>query len=86
MQRFGEAKEELEKVLAHAELRGAALLVFANKQDLPHSAKPAELIEHLSLHTIAGDREWLLQPSNALTGEGLAEGFEWLRVNVKNSL
>ncbi|KHJ85818.1 hypothetical protein OESDEN_14447 [Oesophagostomum dentatum] len=55
----------------------AKFLVFANKQDLPNAINCAELIKVLELHENSG-QQWHVQPSNAVTGEGIAEGLEWL--------
>merc|ERR1719486_377502 len=41
--RIGEAKDELNKMLAEDELREAIVLVFANKQDLPNAMSVAEV-------------------------------------------
>merc|ERR1712135_256156 len=60
--RIGEAQEELATLLGDEELRGAAVLVFANKQDL-HSFR---------------DRRWHVQPACATTGDGIQEGLKWL--------
>merc|ERR1712224_938096 len=50
--RIEDAREELSKMLAEDEMRDAAVLVFANKQDLPHSMSAAEVIEKLDLHRL----------------------------------
>lgn len=42
---------------------------------------PAEVTEKLGLHRMR-DRNWYVHPSNALTGEGLFEGLNWLTQNV----
>ena len=41
----------------------------------------AEVAEKLSLHTIKG-REWNIQGTCALTGDGLYDGLEWLSKNA----
>merc|ERR1711879_25899 len=45
--RIEDAHEELTKMLGEDEMRDAALLVFANKQDLPNSMPAAEITEKL---------------------------------------
>ena len=62
-------------MLAEEELRDAALLVFANKQDLPGAMKPDELSRRLKLDEIARDHIWKVEPSCATTGEGIFEGL-----------
>ncbi|KIH65696.1 hypothetical protein ANCDUO_03980 [Ancylostoma duodenale] len=59
------------------------MLVFANKQDMPNALSAAEISRALELHNIK-NREWYVQPSNAITGEGLIEGLEWLHSVVIN--
>ena len=71
--RINEAKETLEGVLNHQALRNVPVLVLANKMDMAQ-LKPAQLVEKMGLHTLRG-REWNLQPTCALTGEGITEGF-----------
>jgi len=53
------------------------LLVYANKQDLLSALSASDLSLGLGLHTVK-DRAWQMQPCSAKTGEGLAEGLEWL--------
>ena len=77
-------KERLEKVretlalcLIEEELKDAALLIFANKQDLHVAVSPNELTEILEMGKI-NNRRWLVQGSSATTGQGLKEGLDWL--------
>ena len=74
------AKEELQRMLGEEELRDAVVLVFANKQDLGVMSV-AEVTEKLGLHTLRG-REWYIQGTCAMTGDGLYEGLEWLSKTV----
>merc|ERR1719433_1485870 len=71
------AREELTKTLHEDEMRDAALLVFANKQDLPNVLTTAEVTEKLGLHNLR-HREWCIQSACATTGDGLYEGLDWL--------
>ena len=59
-ERVGEAREELNRMLAEDELRDAVLLVFANKQDLPNAMGAAEITEKLGLHNLR-NRNWYIQ-------------------------
>lgn len=70
------AKEELHKMLGEDELKDAVVLILANKQDMGVMSV-AELTDKLALHTLRG-REWYIQGTCALTGDGLSEGFDWL--------
>jgi ADP-ribosylation factor protein 1 len=76
-ERVNEAAEELQKMLNEDELRDAALLVFANKQDLPNAMSVAELTDKLGLHSIR-NRKWYIQSTCATSGDGLYEGLDWL--------
>merc|ERR1719326_2638414 len=46
------AREELIKMLNDDEMRDAAVLVFANKQDLPNAMPAAEVTDKLGLHNL----------------------------------
>lgn len=76
-ERIAEAKDELHKMLQEDELRDAALLVFANKQDLPNAMLTAEVTEKLGLGQMRG-RTWYIQGTCATQGQGLYEGLDWL--------
>eukprot|EP01045_Picozoa_sp_COSAG04_P004560 COSAG04_NODE_200_length_20490_cov_33.582021_1_plen_3559_part_10 len=75
--RVGEAHDELHKLLSEHELREAALLVFANKQDLPNAMSVAEVTDKLALQSLR-NRKWYIQSTCAMSGEGLLEGLNWL--------
>ncbi|GAQ83255.1 GTP-binding ADP-ribosylation factor [Klebsormidium nitens] len=75
--RVQEAREELHSILNADEMRNVAVLVFANKQDLPTAMNVAELTDKLGLHSIR-QRSWYIQSACAPTGEGLYEGLDWL--------
>jgi len=57
------AKEELNRMLSEDELREAALLVFANKQDLPNAMKVQEVTERLGLNKLRL-RQWYEKQAN----------------------
>jgi len=76
-ERVNEAREELNKMLSEDELRDAVLLVFANKQDLPHAMAPSEITDKLGLHGLR-QRNWFIQAACATSGQGLYEGLDWL--------
>lgn len=82
-ERILEAREELMKMLGEDELRGAALLVIANKQDLPNAMPTSELTDKMALHMLRS-RSWLVQAACATSGEGLYEGLEWLSSTLKS--
>lgn len=51
-ERIAEAEKELQNMLSEDELRDAALLVLANKQDLPNAMTAAELTDNLHLNQL----------------------------------
>ncbi|KAJ3452622.1 adp-ribosylation factor [Anaeramoeba flamelloides] len=81
--RIDEARNELHKIISDREMRESLLLVFANKQDLPNVMTPAEITERLELHKLR-DRNWFVQPTCAINGDGLFEGLTWLSTNIKD--
>ena len=68
-ERIAEARDELNRMLAEDELREAVLLVFANKQDLPHAMNPAEITDKLGLHNMR-NRNWYIQVKILQAGQG----------------
>ena len=81
--RMKEAREELEEVLGDDRVRDSSLLVFANKQDMPNALNPTEVTEKLGLGQLR-TREWFIQSTCAVTGEGIVDGLEWLANSLKN--
>ena len=83
--RVDKAREELEAVLSADEMARASLLLLANKQDLPDAMTPAEIAEKMGLYKMR-EREWFIQGTNGVTGDGLYEGLDWLvkAVNAKD--
>lgn len=92
-------------MLREDELRDAIVIIFANKQDVPHAITPLALAVALGLrpshvspkevepeqhsryhefekleNVAAGlnQRYWRIQPTVAITGEGIYEGFQWI--------
>jgi ADP-ribosylation factor-like protein 6 len=74
------ARDELRNVLEHPDVvsRKPPMLFFANKMDLPGAVEPKDMAEDLGLHAAVKDRPWQISASNALTGEGIDKGIEWL--------
>jgi ADP-ribosylation factor-like protein 1 len=74
------AADELAAMLAEEELRDAALLVFANKQDQPGAKGAGEISEALKLGELR-DRNWTIIACSAIDGRGIGEGMDWLVVS-----
>lgn len=54
------SKMELFNLVSNEELKGAAILIYANKQDLPDAMTAAEITEKMSLTEIK-EHEWQIQ-------------------------
>ncbi|TPX59670.1 hypothetical protein PhCBS80983_g02287 [Powellomyces hirtus] len=69
---------------AHLQRTKPPILIFANKSDVPGCMTPEQCTAALGLDTIR-DRNWNMIPSNAITGEGLAKGLEWLAAELSTT-
>jgi hypothetical protein len=78
--RLQTASEELAAMLNEEELRDAALLVFANKQDQPGAKGAGEISEALKLGELR-DRNWSIVACSAIDGRGVDEGMDWMVVS-----
>jgi hypothetical protein len=67
-------------MLNEDELKDAALLVFANKQDQPGAKGAGEISEALKLAELR-DRNWSIVACSAVDGRGVDEGMDWLVVS-----
>lgn len=76
------ARDELQKLTREDELQDAAILVLANKQDIPGAMSAAELMKGLELDQLPGSRKWHVQPTVATSGDGLYEGLTWLKATL----
>ncbi|XP_033734421.1 ADP-ribosylation factor 3-like [Pecten maximus] len=83
-ERIDEAREELFGILDNDEMRGVPVVVFANKQDLPHAMNTAEVADRMCLGKLTG-RKWFVQGACARNGDGLFEGMqEMARLTKEN--
>ncbi|XP_027023551.2 ADP-ribosylation factor 4-like [Tachysurus fulvidraco] len=76
-ERIQEAALELQMMLEEVALRDVAVLVLANKQDLPNVMPVHEMTEKLRLDTIKRI-PWFIQSTCATNGTGLYEGLDWM--------
>jgi ADP-ribosylation factor-like protein 1 len=81
IERLQTAAEELGAMLNEEELKDAALLVFANKQDQPGAKGAADISQALKLGELR-DRNWSIMACSAVDGSGINEGMDWLVVSV----
>ncbi len=76
-----EARDELHKLLSHDGLRNCPLLVCGNKQDIPGAMGAAYLADALGLNALG--IQWHIQLCCAISGDGIHDGFRWLRDAVR---
>lgn len=81
------AKDELEMLLQHPDIRGRhiPILFYANKMDMRVALSSVKVTLALGLEIIK-DKPWHICASNALTGEGLQEGADWLTGQIRESV
>eukprot|EP00010_Vexillifera_abyssalis_P001341 CAMPEP_0201555576 /NCGR_PEP_ID=MMETSP0173_2-20130828/49865_1 /ASSEMBLY_ACC=CAM_ASM_000268 /TAXON_ID=218659 /ORGANISM="Vexillifera sp., Strain DIVA3 564/2" /LENGTH=158 /DNA_ID=CAMNT_0047967433 /DNA_START=1 /DNA_END=477 /DNA_ORIENTATION=+ len=75
--RFEKTAQELENFLKFDALKDAKLLILANKQDLSNPISLQEMRKKFKLDEIS-NRQWNIQSTCAISGEGLSEGLDWL--------
>jgi len=82
-ERVSKAASEFRSIVDDPLMRNAAVLIFANKQDLPGAISPAALCEAFGLGEMRG-RRWHVQGAVATRGEGLYEGLDWLAAALRS--
>ena len=65
--------------------RKIPILFFANKMDMRDAMSSVKVSQMLGLEKIM-DKPWHICASNAVTGEGLHEGVEWLTSQIKENV
>lgn len=63
--------------------RKIPILFLANKMDLPDSLTTVKLVAGLGLDRIQ-NKPWHIRATNAITGEGLQLGIEWLTDQIRD--
>ena len=76
------ARDEFTKLVNDREMKDACVLIYANKQDLKDAMTAKEIPELLGLDRL-GERSWSVQPSCAVTGDGLEPGLDWILEETK---
>ena len=73
------AKDELDLLLEHKDIKDSRIpvLFLANKMDLAGALSPIDIVEALQLEKISS-KSWRIFATNALTGDGLQDGMDWL--------
>ncbi|XP_032590715.1 ADP-ribosylation factor-like protein 6 isoform X1 [Drosophila grimshawi] len=82
--RFVVVKDELDLVLQHPDLcnRIVPILFYGNKSDLDDSLSNVKIAAALGLENIK-EKPWHICSSNAVSGEGLDEGVQWLVQQIR---
>ncbi|KAM4730813.1 ADP-ribosylation factor-like protein 6 isoform 6-T6 [Anableps anableps] len=80
------AKEELDTLLNHEDIcnKKIPVLFFANKTDLRDALSSVKVSQMLCLENIK-DKPWHICASNAIKGEGLQEGLDWMQDQIAQS-
>ncbi|KAJ6649588.1 ADP-ribosylation factor-like protein 6 [Pseudolycoriella hygida] len=80
-------KDELDTLLHHPDIvdRKVPILLFANKMDTPEALSSVKIAAALGLEKIK-DKPWHISSSNALTGDGLQDGVQWLVQQIRDIL
>lgn len=81
--RIERAKAEFQDIANDPFMRNAAILVFANKQDMEGAIKPRDLCPLIGLDQMKS-RKWHVQGTIATRGDGLYEGLDWLSSTLKS--
>ena len=82
-ERFSAAAHEVGLLLKEDQLAAAALLVLANKQDLPNAKSVDEIKSALGMTKEAvQERPCHVAPTVASSGDGLPEAMKWLCENM----
>ncbi|XP_044743381.1 ADP-ribosylation factor-like protein 6 isoform X1 [Chrysoperla carnea] len=80
-------KDELDLLLQHPDIasRRIPILFFANKMDCKDALSSVKIASALALERIV-DKPWHISASNAISGEGLNEGVEWLTQQIREGV
>ena len=75
-ERFTEAKRTLQDILSNDLMRDVPVLIYANKQDMPNAHNASKIADVMGMQYLKN--KTYIQPTSALTGDGLYEGLDWL--------
>jgi small GTP-binding protein len=82
-ERIQEAREQLERLFSEESLKDAVFLILANKQDLPNALTASDLVDRMEMYNIDEERNWTIQACSVHSGEGVEEGLNWLKEQLK---
>ncbi|XP_030373193.1 ADP-ribosylation factor-like protein 6 [Scaptodrosophila lebanonensis] len=85
--RFVVVKDELEALLQHPDLmnRNIPILFYGNKSDCEDALSSVKIAAALGLENIK-EKPWHICSSNAVSGEGLEEGVQWLVQHIRYAM
>lgn len=75
-----QARLELHRMLNEDDLRNAAFVLFANKQDLPNVMDITEVRDKLGISGFLPNRTWSYEATSASSGQGLRDGVNFARL------
>lgn len=85
--RLEESQVTFETVMHDSHMEGTPLLILANKQDLQGSLDVETVKNAFDGNSSSiGQRDYYIQPTSALTGDGISDGISWLVQRVKGNL
>ena len=85
--RIPESKASFDQMIANENLKGVPLLVLANKQDLPDVMGVREVKPIFQDNDDKiGHRDCMVIPTSGLTGDGVAEGIDWMVQCIKRNV
>lgn len=83
-QRLEASRKALERLLQNDHLKHVPVVLLANKQDVPGALSAEDITRKFRVQKLCSDRSWYVQPCSAVTGDGLAQGFQKLMAFVKS--
>lgn len=85
--RLEESHKAFESVMHDSHMEGIPLLILSNKQDLQTSIDVEAIKSVFDGNSSGiGQREYYIQPTSALNGDGISAGISWLVQMVKGNL
>lgn len=84
LQRLEVSRRALERLLQNDHLKHVPVVILANKQDVAGALGAEDLTRRFRIQKLCSDRSWYVQPCSALSGDGLAQGFQKLVAFVKS--
>ena len=81
--RFGEVKQELEKMAINDQLEKAVWVIVANKQDLPGHASNSDLESILQLKELLQEKRYTVIETIGTKAQSVEDVLKWLEKELK---